>query len=66
MSEILIFQVVSVAEQAGLNLTLSDPEDRFCRVEAHIYILLGGGKESIRLKCQVLSKIGFTEGYFLN
>ena len=32
-----IFQLVSVAEQAGLNLTFfGNPEDRFSREEAHI------------------------------
>ena len=36
-SEILIFQLVSVAEQAGLNLTVRNPEDRVCRTEAHIF-----------------------------
>ena len=35
-SEISIFQLVSVAEETGLNLVFSVPEDRFCRVEAHI------------------------------
>ena len=29
-------QLVSVVEQAGLNLTLSHPEDGFCRVKAHM------------------------------
>ena len=34
-AEISIIQQVSVAEQAGLNLTLSEtPEDRFCHVES--------------------------------
>ena len=36
-SEILIFQLVTVAERAGLNLTVRNPEDRVCRIEAHIF-----------------------------
>ena len=38
-SEISVFLIVSVAEQDGLKLTLSEnPEDRFCRDEAHIIV----------------------------
>ena len=33
---ISIFKLVSVAEQAGLNLTLSETPDRFCSDEAHM------------------------------
>ena len=36
MSEISILYIVSVAEQAGLNLTVGNPEDRFSHVAAHI------------------------------
>ena len=35
-SKILFFQLVSVAVQAGLNLTVRNPEDRVCHIEAHI------------------------------
>ena len=38
--EILIFQLVSVAEHAGLNLTGRIPEDRVCRIEAHIFSII--------------------------
>ena len=34
---ILIFKLVSVAEQAGLNHTVSNPEDRVCRIKALIF-----------------------------
>ena len=37
-SKISIFYLVSVAKQACLNLTLGNPEDRFCRVRAHIKV----------------------------
>ena len=36
-SQILIFQLVSVAEQAGLNLTVRNPANHVCRIEAHIF-----------------------------
>ena len=39
-SEILIFQLVSVAEQAGLNLTVRNPEDQVCRIEAQIFSII--------------------------
>ena len=36
-SGISTFSLVSVAEQAGFNITVSGtPEDRFCRVEAQL------------------------------
>ena len=35
-SEISIFQQVPVPEQASLNLTVGNPEDRFLRDEAQI------------------------------
>ena len=36
-SKISIFYLVSVAEETGLSLAfVRNPEDRFCRVEAHI------------------------------
>ena len=36
-SKISIFYLVSVAEETGLSLAfVRSPEDRFCRVEAHI------------------------------
>ena len=41
-SEILIFQLVSVAEQAGLNLTVRNPEDSACRIEAPIFSIIYG------------------------
>ena len=35
--EFKIFYLLSVAEETGLSLALSEtPEDRFCRIEAHI------------------------------
>ena len=39
-SEILIFQLVPVAEQADLNLTIRYLEDRVCRIEAHIFSIV--------------------------
>ena len=39
-SEILIFKLVSVAEQAGLNLTVRNLEDRACRIEAHKFSII--------------------------
>ena len=39
-SEILIFQLVSISEQAGLNLTVRNLEDRVCRIEAHIFSII--------------------------
>ena len=32
----LFFKLVSVAEESGLSLALSNPKDRFCRVVAHM------------------------------
>ena len=51
-SENLIFLLVSVAEETGLNITVSNPEDRFCRVEAHIYAPL----PLINLRADISSK----------
>ena len=39
-SEILIFQLVSVAGQSGLNLTVRNPKDRVCRIDAHIFSII--------------------------
>ena len=36
-SEILVFQLVSRAEQAGLNLTVRNPANHVCRIEAQIF-----------------------------
>ena len=34
-----LFQPVSIAEETGLSLPMSkNPEDRFCRVKAHIIL----------------------------
>ena len=39
-SEILIFQLFPVAEQADLNPTIRYLEDRVCRIEAHIFSIV--------------------------
>ena len=37
-SEISLFELFSVAEQTGLNLTLGNPEDRYSRIAGHSHV----------------------------
>ena len=46
MSKISIFQLVSVAEQAGLNNTFSETLKTGCRGEAHIRVSIHGSGET--------------------